>query len=234
LKIMRDFADLLSAKGRRSMARKGVLTPEAPFTWIAGAIDKRKALALGELLEREMAAHLVPLSEAIPPESITGQTRNYQERLRKVARLRTAYLERRGKAWHAAERIGLVAMLRSESFRSFAEAIAGRKLDPKLGMQVLRYGPGDYQGPHTDHHPEEPRARDGYVDVHISLPSPEVADQFVVYARDGHLTEMVEVSAGGIAVYRLPFWHYTTPLRAKRGREVAARRWVILGTFFYA
>jgi hypothetical protein len=43
---------------------------------------------------------------------------------------------------------------------------------------------------------------------------------------------MVNVAEpGGIAVYRLPFWHYTTPLRAKRGKEALARRWVILGTF---
>ncbi len=179
-----------------------------------------------------MAPHLVTLAEPIPPESITGQTRNYQERLKKVARLRTAYLERRGKAWDAAERIGLVAMMRSESFRRFAEAVSGRTLDQKLGLQVLRYGPGDYQGPHTDHHPEDPRARDGYVDMHLSLPSPEVADQFVVYARGGHLSEMVKVTEpAGIAVYRLPFWHYTTPLRARRGHEATARRWLILGTF---
>ena len=180
-----------------------------------------------------MAPHLVTLSDAIPPESITGQTRNYQERLKKVARLRTAYLERRGRAFDAAERIGLVAMLRSPGFHRFAEALAGRALDPKLGLQVLRYGPGDYQGPHTDHHPENPRARDGYVDVHLSLPSGDVADQFLVYARDGHLSEMVDVGVPGIAAYRLPFWHYTTPLRARRGREATARRWVILGTFLF-
>jgi hypothetical protein len=39
---------------------------------------------------------------------------------------------------------------------------------------------------------------------------------------------------GGITAYRLPFWHYTTPLLAKRGREDAARRWVVLGTFRFA
>jgi hypothetical protein len=35
-------------------------------------------------------------------------------------------------------------------------------------------------------------------------------------------------------VYRLPFWHYTTPLVAKPGAEDAARRWVLLGTFLDA
>jgi len=36
-----------------------------------------------------------------------------------------------------------------------------------------------------------------------------------------------------VAVYRLPFWHYTTPLLAKRGREAEARRWLLLGSFDY-
>jgi hypothetical protein len=35
-------------------------------------------------------------------------------------------------------------------------------------------------------------------------------------------------------VYRLPFWHYTTPLAAKPGAEATARRWVLLGTFLDA
>lgn len=224
-----DFTTLLAAKRIQQQ-----LTAVTPFAWLPGAIDRAKAAALGDLLEREMAPHLVPLSDAIPPESITGQTRNYQERLKKVVRVRTAYLERRGKAWRVAERLGLVDMLRSDGFRGFAESVSGRRLDPKLGLQVLRYGPGDYHGPHTDHHPEEPRARDGYVDMHISLPSADVADQFLVYARDGHLTEMVNVGVPGVAVYRLPFWHYTTPLRAKRGRAATAQRWLILGTFLFA
>jgi hypothetical protein len=46
---------------------------------------------------------------------------------------------------------------------------------------------------------------------------------------------MVDVNTpGGITVYRLPFWHYTTPLTARPGREKAARRWVVLGTFLFA
>ncbi|MBI3451984.1 MAG: hypothetical protein HY057_03970, partial [Rhodospirillales bacterium] len=128
-----------------------------------------------------MASHLVPLVQAIPPETIANQTRNYQERLPKTVRARTAYLERRGsKAWRAAESIGLVAILGSTSFRRFAEVVAGRTLDPAMGRQVLRYGPGDYAGPHTDHHPEDPRARDGYIDMHVSFGHADIAHQYLV------------------------------------------------------
>jgi len=38
---------------------------------------------------------------------------------------------------------------------------------------------------------------------------------------------------GRITAYRLPLWHYTTPLVARRGCEAEARRWVLLGTFLY-
>jgi len=44
----------------------------------------------------------------------------------------------------------------------------------------------------------------------------------------------VDVARDGlISAYRLPFWHFTTPLEAKRGQSDAARRWVLLGTFLY-
>ena len=237
-----EFADLLTAKGRRILdgrdaALRGVLAdPSRNFVAIKDAIEPAAAKAAWRLLDQALSPHLTALAQPIPPESITGQTRNYQERLRKTVRARTAYLERRGSAaWRAAERIGLVAMTGSDSFRRFVETLAGRPLAAEFGRQVLCYGPGDYAGPHTDHHPEDPRAAGGYIDVHLTFAGAGVARQYLVYARDGHFSEDADVAlAGGITVYRLPFWHYTTPLVAKPGRAVAARRWVVLGTFLYA
>ena len=237
-----EFADLLSAKGRRILegrdgALRGALADSSRnFVAITGAVEPRAAEAAWRLLDRTLSPHLTALAQPIPPESITGQTRNYQERLRKTVRARTAYLERGGaKPWRAAERIGLIAMTGSESFRRFVEILAGRPLAAEFGRQVLCYGPGDYAGPHTDHHPEDACAAGGYVDMHVSFAGPGVARQYLVYARDGHFSEDADVAlAGGITAYRLPFWHYTTPLVAKRGRADVARRWVVLGTFLYA
>ena len=46
---------------------------------------------------------------------------------------------------------------------------------------------------------------------------------------------MVPVAESGcLTLYRLPFWHYTTPLQAKPKQETKAARWVLLGTFLYA
>jgi hypothetical protein len=208
----------------------------AHFVALAGAVDAAKARGARRLLEAHMAPHLVRLERGIPPESITGQTRNHQERLIKTVRVGTAYLERRGaRSWQAAERIGLVAMTGSDTWHRFAEMLAGRALDRKSGRQVLCYGPGDYAGPHTDHHPEDPRARGGYVDMHLTLAGPGVAHQWLVYAEGGHFRHVLDVNtAGGITAYRLPFWHYATPLAAKPGRARTAQRWVVLGTFRYA
>lgn len=241
-KLPREFADLLTRKGRRILdgrdpVLKGALAdPARYFVSITGAIDPDKARAVLRLLDQHLYPHLSPLAAEIPPGSIWNQTRNYQERLPKTFRARTAYLERRGsRAWRAAEAVGLIAMMRSGTFRAFAEMLAGRALDRAFGQQVLCYGPGDYAGPHTDHHPEDPRAAAGYIDLHVSLSNADVAHQYLVYARDGHFTEMVNVGGPGtINVYRLPFWHYTTPLVAKRGRARTARRWLLLGTFLFA
>jgi len=234
-----QFADLLTRKGHRILDGKAAvaaLTAARPFLALTGVIDADKARAGWRLLDRALSPHVVGLSQPIPPESITGQTRNYQERLRKTARMRTAYLERGGsKSWRAAEAIGLIAMTGSDTFRRFVEVLAGRPLASEFGRQVLCYGPGDYAGPHTDHHPEDPSAAGGYVDCHLTFAGPGVDHQYLVYARDGHFSEEVDVStAGGITVYRLPFWHYTTPLIAKPAAAATARRWVVLGTFLFA
>lgn len=229
-----DFDDLLVKPARHLRATK--LSSSRPFAAIDGAIAPETARAVVGLLERAMAGHLVTMARPIPPETISRQTRDHQERLPKCVRVRTAYLERRdSSAYRAARAIGLIAMLRSDSLRRLAERLAGRTLDPAGGQQVLCYRAGDYSGPHTDHYPENARARGGYVDVHLTFANDGVARQSLVYSRAGHLSEAVEVGRGGlISVYRLPFWHYTTPLIARPGAARRARRWVLLATFLFA
>ena len=235
-----ELEDLLSRDGRRVLAGtspwNGALAdPRRRFVALAEMIPAAKANRLRRLLDRRLHGALSDMAEPIPPEATWDMRENYAEMLPKTARVATAYLERRRtRAYAIAEEIGLVALLRSASFKAFAEAIAGKGLRGRNGVQALCYGPGDYAGPHNDHHPEEPAARGGYVDCHVSLASPAVDHQWLVYAERGHLSRMESVAtAGGITVYRLPFWHYTTPLAAKPGQEAKARRWVLLGTFLF-
>ena len=158
---------------------------------------------------------------------------NYAELLPKTVRVRTVTMaSRHSKGARAVERLGLQRLLSSDTFGRFAEVICGRKVRPRWGTQVLAYGPGDYAGPHNDHHPEEAQARDGYTDVHLTFCTRGVARQTLVYAPLGHFCEEASVNTlGGLTAYRLPFWHYTTPLVARRGQAAGARRWVLLGTF---
>jgi hypothetical protein len=237
-----EFEDLLSAAGRRVLAGRSALCgalarPGCRFLARTGLLDRRRALAAAALVDRALHEAMRPLERPIPPEAISGMTENYGELLPKTVRAKTAYLERRRElAYRRAEEVGLLALMRSASFGAFATALAGRPLRRRWGEQVLCYGPGDYAGPHNDHHPELPEARQGYIDVHVTLCLPGVARQWLVYAEDGHLDRIANVATvGGVTAYRLPIWHYTTPLEARRGASArTARRWVLLGTFLYA
>jgi hypothetical protein len=234
-----EFEDLLNRNGRRVLAGThelcGALSdPRTRFLARHDLLDSAKAARLRRALDDSLSDHLEALDRPIPPESIFGMRRDYAELLPKTARARTVYFESRREAGVvAAEHSGLGRMLRSASFAAFAEALAGRPLARNWGLQVLRYGPGDYAGPHNDHHPENAAARGGYVDLHLSLCAPGVAHQWLVYSRAGHFSEIVPVACpASITAYRLPFWHYTTPLVAKPGAR-NANRWVLLGTFLY-
>jgi hypothetical protein len=239
--IPREFEDLLTRAGRRILGGTaevcGALAdPRRRFLTLEGIVAKGKAEALRRTLEARLLPLLTPMAMPIPPETIWDMQHDYEEWLPKTARVRTAYLERkRSAAYQEAQAMGLIDLLRSESLAAFAEAIAGRKLDRRNGQQALCYGSGDYAGPHNDHHPENKRAASGYLDLHLSLTAPSVAHQFLVYAKGGHFTEMLPVHGlGTLTIYRLPFWHYTTPLQAKVGQAEKARRWVLLATYLFA
>jgi hypothetical protein len=182
--------------------------PKVRFLARDDLLDRSKAERLRRALEAALSDKLEPLAQPIPPESIFGMRRDYGELLPKTSRARTIYFDsRREPGVKEAERIGLARLMRSASFRAFAEALAGRKLASGWGLQVLRYGPGDYAGPHNDHHPENKAARGGYIDLHISLCSPGVAHQWLVYSRAGHFSQIVSVAGDGLPPAVLALHH---------------------------
>lgn len=234
--IPAEFEDLLSRAGRQVLAGThplcGALAdPRTRFVAREDLLDRARVGRLRRALEANLRDVLEPLERPIPPETISEMRHDYGELLPKTSRARTIYFEsRREPGVKAAERLGLVRLMRSPSFKAFAEGLAGRKLAAGWGLQVLRYGPGDYAGPHNDHHPENKDAKGGYIDLHLSLCTPGVAHQWLVYSRAGHFSEIVSVARlSTVTAYRLPFWHYTTPLVG----QPAAARWVLLGTFLY-
>lgn len=236
-----EFADLLNVRGKRLLAdpprfevfRKRGATP---IVVLDDIVDRKKAAECVAALDREIYPVLMRMHSPIPREALTKLRENYEERLQKTSRVRTATLNSaKSRALDAARKIGLAAMMRSESFVRFAEVVVGGKLERShWGRQVICYGAGDYTGPHNDHHPQSKVARNGFVDLHIMFSNSAVASQLLVYEEKGFLSQTHEVAVpSSVAVYRLPFWHYTTPLLAKRGRDADARRWLLLGSFDY-
>src|SRR5258708_367649 len=234
-----EFADLLNRRGQRLISnpprldvfQKNGATPIAVFDDV---IDERVARRCIELLDKVMYPVIRRMETPIPREWIASMKKNYSDSLQKTMRVKTATLNsRKSHALDAARAIGLAQMMRSQSFGAFAESVVGMPVDKRhSGRQVICYEEGDYSGPHNDHHPESPESRKGFVDRHIMFANDAVRSQQLVYEERGSLSASHEVSGrSGIAVYRLPFWHYTTPLVGRAGREAEARRWLLLGTF---
>jgi hypothetical protein len=235
----REFEALLTKTGRRVLAGRhpefsGVLAKgTSRFFGAEGLLDVKKSQGLAQLLEHALGDRMAPMEQPIPRSATWGMKHAYKEKLPKTVMVRTAMLdEEKSPARERAEEIGLIAMLRSKSFHAFAEALSGYPLRRQWGLQTLCYWPHDYSGPHNDHHPDEPLGCDGYTDLHLTFSTAAVDHQWLVYERAGHLQDIRSVATvGGVTCYRLPFWHYTTPLVARRGQEREARRWVLLGTF---
>src|SRR6185369_6549134 len=183
-----EFADLLNARGRALLERPPRLdefrgrgrTPIAVFDDLIDAKTSRRCIAA---LDAVMYPFLRRMHNPIPREALTGQKKNYKDRLPKTVRVRTATLNSaRSKSLDAAREIGLSQMMESESFRRFAEGVVGARLqENNWGRQVICYEAGDYSGPHNDHHPESEIARNGFVDVHVMFSNDAVQSQFLVY-----------------------------------------------------
>ncbi|HEX8153291.1 MAG TPA: hypothetical protein VF698_09210, partial [Thermoanaerobaculia bacterium] len=231
-----EFSDLLNARGRKVIAappRLPVMTARGrtPIALLEGLIDDGVARDCIRLLDAALYPVLRRMHTPIPREALTEMTDNFGELLPKTVRVKTMTLNSRGtKALGAAREVGLAQMMRSKSFHRFAEALVGRTLRADhWGRQVICYEQGDYSGPHNDHHPQREEAKNGFVDLHIMFSNDAVATQQLVYEENGYLSAAHEVGGrSGVAIYKLPFWHYTTPLVARRGREREARRWLLL------
>jgi hypothetical protein len=197
------------------------------------AMPQNEIDGLIALLDRYLYPYLSAVCARIPASAITDMRRNYEEQLPKIMRLKTAYLDRtKGRARRAADSLGITELLNSEALRSLAERTTEKRLLPRPNCQAICYDAGDFAGPHNDHHPEQTALRNGYVDVHVMLGKSTVESQVLVYEKhDGLLNAVEEVGRGAaIAVYQLPFWHYTTPLTARNGAQ-GARRWLLMASY---
>jgi hypothetical protein len=236
-----ELEELLNANGRRLLADPPQLEAliarkRTPIVLLDGVIDDSVARDCIRLLDTAIYPQLKRMHTPIPREALTGMRRNYSERLPKTVRVKTAtFNSRRSKMLDVAREIGLAQMLQSKSFIRLAQGSTTPPLRvDKTGRQVICYEPGDYSGPHNDHHPQRAEARNGFIDLHVMFSNEGVASQWLVYEQRGFLSAAYDISSrAAVAIYRLPFWHYTTPLVAKPAHESTARRWLLLGSFDY-
>jgi hypothetical protein len=236
-----EFDDLLNRRGRQLLADPPQLESliarrRTPIVLFEGVIDPGVARECIRLLDEALYPRLRRMHTPIRREALTGMTENYTDKLPKTVRVKTVTLNGRGsKAIDAADEIGLGPMMLSASFRRFAQAVTKHPLRSDYwARQVICYEAGDYSGPHNDHHPERAEARNGFIDFHVMFSNAGVAQQLLVYEQNRFLSVSHDVTKQpSIALYRLPFWHYTTPLIARPGQEATARRWLLLGSFDY-
>lgn len=201
------------------------------YQGVADVMPRPAAVATVRELDRVIGPHL-RLMEHRAPDARSAGVVSYNERLAKTLRNSTALLNGRSAAARAAREANLLSLMRSASTRILAERLSGQRLGRIAGCQVIRYAPGDYVGPHHDAHPDASNLRRGYVDLHLSLATQGVMHQWLVYEKDGHLTEAVDMSpASAVTVSYLPFWHYVTPLVPRPGCASSAFRWLLLVSF---
>ncbi|MBS1635780.1 MAG: hypothetical protein JST26_07630 [Bacteroidetes bacterium] len=233
-----EFEDLLNNQGKAIL--KNGYAPEdkndrkrTPIDVLSHVIDTGKAMDCVNILQKTFYKSMKPISSKIDTRELTGMRKNYSERLSKNLRMKTLEIgSSKSKSYELAKSCGLMDMLNSESLKIFGEKVANTPFGSAENNQIICYQHGDYVSPHNDHHPENPNVRNGYFDIHIMFSNPHVQHQLLVYEKKGFLNGTYNIaSPAAIAVYRLPFWHYTTPMLGKKGYEDQARRWLLLRSF---
>jgi hypothetical protein len=230
---MLALSDVLQHVAELGQQTYGVRSKAQKFRLLRFALPREELQRVTLTLSSELYPCLRTVFSPIPPDCIAEQRKNYAELLPKTVRFKTAQIgTRAGQARVVSDTLGITDVLKSDELRQFGELLTGKHLRPDPGCQIICYEGGDFCGPHNDHHPEEKHLRDGFVDIHIMLSEPTVVSQLLVYEkRRGLLNAVEEVGSGlGIAVYQLPFWHYTTPLVVREGAR-SARRWVFLASY---
>lgn len=215
------------------VAPQGRLTESDRLLFFPDAGGRARADEIIHVFNESLLPHVQRIDIPIPKDAIKNLRRNYTEKLGKVILNGSLMLNNsRSGGYAAARQIGLVEFLQSSNLKQWAEKITGFSLYARPSMQVLCYEPGDYVSPHNDHHPEQEHLKDGYIDIHFMFSNSAVESQYLYYEKDHHMNRGVPISLPcSIAVYYLPFWHYTTPMTAQEGREKEAIRWVVLASY---
>ncbi len=229
-----EFSDLLNKDGLALLNKGTIPGSNGPRLCVAPGIIKDKyANSIQAALDKNVYPLLKRYDAPIRPEWQNNTKKNFTERLGKTMKFQSVMLiNRQNTSYKIAEDIGLVAMLRSASYKKMGETLLNKKFGARVSNQAICYEDGGYVSPHTDYFPEFPHLKNGYYDIHLMFSNKQVKHQWLVYERDGFLNQATDISVkSAIAVYHLPFWHYTTPLMPVDDKKGGARRWLLLASF---
>jgi hypothetical protein len=230
----KEFSDLLNKSGTEILNRASFENGSGSRLQVVPDIIKEKYAAnIVSALDKRIYPILKKYDSPIRPEWQTGTRKNFTERLGKTMKFQSVMFNTRNTpSYKIAEEIGLVDMLRSESYKRMGEVLMNKKFGTRVGNQAICYEDGGYVSPHTDYFPEFPHLKKGYFDIHLMFSNKQVKHQWLIYEKNGFLNETIDISVqSAIAVYNLPFWHYTTPLMPVNDKKGGARRWLLLGSF---
>ncbi len=210
------------------------IKPSGNFNVIpANILDPQTASRVLSIMEHKVKSNLRPLETKIHPKLTKNQKLNYGEKIHKVMRVKTFRIEnsKHEALWNSYQ---LEQLVSPQLARKVCEKLFQCKFRKEVGKQIVSYFEGDYFGPHNDHHPELPHMKNGYVDFHYYVNHADVEYQMLVHEDRGHLNKFYSLNHfAGLNVYRLPFWHYTSPLQVKPGSSKKAARWIIMYTFYF-
>lgn len=230
-----QFSDILNRKGLDILSGKTNHASDSDrrLKVVQDIIKPVYAQHILAALEQRVFPLLRNCNTPIPGSIIKEMKKNYSEKLGKTMKMKSSGINSaNSKTYKIAKEIGLVDMLSSESYRSMGEALMGGKFGTSIGKQIICYEHNNYVSPHNDHHPENENIKNGYYDIQLMLSNKHVKHQWLVYEQQGYLNKFVDITAlSGLAVYRLPFWHYTTPMIAKQHGENLAKRWLLLHSY---
>lgn len=231
----KEFSDLLNRKGLQILSRKTNIYNDNRIAVVPDIIKPEYVSIILQQLETLFPV-LKNYHTPLPDDIIKKMKKNYSEKLGKSMKIKSSELNsRNSKVYRIATEIGLLEMLSSQSYKTIGEALLDAKFGCSIGKQIICYQSGDYVSPHNDHHPENENIKNGYYDIQLMFCNRQVKHQWLVYENKGFLNKMADItSSSGIAVYRLPFWHYTTPLIGKSQKENEAKRWLLLHSFEFS
>jgi hypothetical protein len=246
MRIPLEFADILSERAKPFLHKKNkpMNGDVGGYRKMDGAIHPSFCKEIMLILESEMKPHLHKIDMRLPTDAKSMYNFKYKTGTSPLGwQSSSAYLnysdpESYSKVYLGVQQAvydtfyatGIPSLFHSDSWNEWMCNFLGEDesafADRSRAIQVSRYVEGDNIGLHNDYYGNRKQA-DWFIDAHISF-CHEVAHQYMLFGVDSLSNSTCVSKMGSIGLYKLPLWHFVTPMVAKRGKSSEAYRWLII------